>query len=94
LCFVVDMSDVPSTFDELIGEWGIATVASVLSVPYSTANAMKQRNSVPPRYWAQLLAQAPAGYKLSPARLLDIEAKSRQAVQREAEARQQAGAAA
>ena len=49
------MTDAPDTFEALIERWGIANFAADLGVNYSTANAMKQRKSVPARYWPALI---------------------------------------
>lgn len=48
----------PNTFSELIGLWGIAQFAGDIGVTYSTANAMKQRNSIPAKYWARVVEKA------------------------------------
>jgi hypothetical protein len=70
------MSDLPTTFDTLIADWGIAQFADAIGVSYPTANAMKQRNSVAPKYWATILKRAPRKYRLSPMALLAMQEKS------------------
>lgn len=60
------MKRAPDTFDALIEAWGIALFAADLGVNYSTANAMKQRNSVAVKYWDAIRTSAPKrGFKIS-----------------------------
>lgn len=74
-CFTIGaMSEPIETFDHLIAEWGIANLAADLGVNYSTANAMKQRNSVPSRYWPILLEKGRV--PLTQAALYQIQARS------------------
>lgn len=68
------MSEALNTFDDLIARWGIATLADDLGCNYSTANAMKQRNSIPSRYWPVLLEKGRV--PLSQAALYQIQARS------------------
>lgn len=70
------MDDLPTTFDALISKWGIAQFAADIGVTYSTANAMKQRKSVPARYWPQLVAKgAERDIPLTPDHLIAMEAR-------------------
>ena len=76
------MSKAPDTFDDLIGTWGIAQFAADLGVNYSTANAMKQRNSVPSKWWPTLLAKSRGrGVKITQGSLLEIQSRSIEARQ-------------
>ena len=70
------MSDLPTTFEALIEDWGIAQFADAIGVSYPTANAMKQRNSVAAKYWATMIEKAPRKFKLSPAALIAMQAKA------------------
>jgi len=67
------MKRAPDTFDALIEAWGIAIFAADLGVNYSTANAMKQRNSVAVKYWDAIRKAAPKrGFKVSVEDLLKM----------------------
>lgn len=66
------MSDVPATFEGLIDRWGIGECAQALGLPYSTVNAMKQRNSIPARYWPLLIDRAPAECSVTAERLVEF----------------------
>lgn len=70
------MSDTPNTFEKLIEDWGIASFADAIGVSYSTANAMKQRNSVRAKYWPTVLKRAPRKYGLTPSALIAMQAKA------------------
>lgn len=70
------MSDLPNNFETLIAAWGIGPFADAIGVSYSTANAMKQRNSVPSKYWAEIVAKAPEKLQLSERRLIDFGTKA------------------
>ena len=70
------MSDAPNTFEALIDKWGIADFASAIGVSYSTANAMKQRNSVPPKYWPAIIKHAPAECDITERRMIDLGARA------------------
>jgi hypothetical protein len=70
------MSDFPNTFEALIETWGIGQFAADIGVPYSTANAMKQRNSVPAKYSPRLLEKAPASLGLTPERLIAMQERA------------------
>ena len=74
------MKPAPDTFEDLIEQWGIAQFADDLGINYSTANAMKQRNSVAVKYWPQIIQAAPRrGFKLSPVALLTMKVAAGQA---------------
>lgn len=70
------MSDLPNTFEALIDKWGIARFADAIGVTYSTANAMKQRNSVPPKYWRAIINAAPREYRLNEKRIIELGARA------------------
>lgn len=70
------MSELPTTFEALIEQWGIADFARAIGVSYPTANAMKQRNSVAAKYWATMVKRAPSHFKLTPAALIAMQAKA------------------
>ena len=71
------MSKPITTFDDLIAAWGIQRLADDLGVNYSTANAMKQRNSVPSKWWPVLLARGRSrGVPVSQSKLFEIQAAS------------------
>lgn len=73
------------TFADLIDKWGIAQLADDIGLKYPSANAMKQRNSIPSRYWPVLLEKGRV--PLTQASLYQIQARSETArkAQREAE---------
>lgn len=74
------MNTAPATFDELIATWGIQRLADDFGVNYSTVNAMKQRNSIPSRWWPILLDKARArGVKVSQRSLYAIQQNSNEA---------------
>jgi hypothetical protein len=66
------MTDAPSTFEGLIAQWGLAPCAQALGLPYSTVNAMKQRNSIPAKYWPALIEHAPADFNITAERLVEL----------------------
>lgn len=76
LWFVGNMNEIPTTFETLIEDWGIAQFAEAIGVSYPTANAMKQRNSVAAKYWATMVKKAPSKFKLSPGSLIMMQAKA------------------
>lgn len=70
------MSHAPNTFADLIEQWGIAQFAADIGVSYSTANAMKQRNSVAAKYWPMLVSKAKLRrIRVSPASLVAMKAR-------------------
>ena len=66
------MSDVPTNFEQLIDTWGIAKFADAIGVSYSTANAWKQRNSVPPKHWEAIIEKAPRKYGVTERRIIQM----------------------
>jgi hypothetical protein len=62
------------TFADLIDEWGIAQLAEDIGLKYPSANAMKQRNSIPSRYWPVLLEKGRV--PLTQAALYQVQARS------------------
>ena len=75
-CFVVGMDKTPTTFAELIEAWGIAAFASDMHISYSTASAMKQRDSVAPKYWEKIIKNAPRhGLRVSAVGLIAMRSK-------------------
>lgn len=71
------MSDTPNTFEALIAEWGIAQFAADIGVTYSTANAMKQRKSIPAKYWPVVIERAPKRFRLSATSIIAMKARER-----------------
>jgi spermidine/putrescine-binding protein len=71
------MLETPDSFESLIDKWGIAQFAGDLGINYSTANAMKQRNSVASKYWDVMLKKSRArGIRLSPAQLIAMKSQT------------------
>ena len=74
------MSEAPDTFDDLIAAWGIQRLADDFGVNYSTVNAMKQRNSIPSKWWPKLLEKARSrGVKITQRSMYAIQQRSDQA---------------
>lgn len=47
------------SFEHIIAQWGtVESFAQASGVSLSTAKAWKRRNSVPAKYWSQLIAAA------------------------------------
>lgn len=71
------MKSTPTTFEDMINTWGIATFADDLGIGYSSANAMKQRVSVPVKHWPSVLLSAEKrGFALDTDTLLAISRRS------------------
>ena len=70
------MDKTPTTFAELIEAWGIAAFASDMHISYATASAMKQRDSVAPKYWEKIIKHAPRrGLRVSAVGLIAMRSK-------------------
>lgn len=70
------MNEAPSTFSDLIDAWGIAQFAADIGVSYSTANAMKQRNSIAAKYWPVVIQKGRLRrIRVSPASLVAMKAR-------------------
>lgn len=67
----------PTSFAELLDQFGPTQLADGLGVPYETARAMRSRASVAPAHWERLIALA-ASHDID----LSMEALARFAVER------------
>jgi hypothetical protein len=60
------------SFSDLIDEYGIKALAGLLGVNESHVRTMKARNSIPPEYWATLIANPPKDTPLSLEVLMEL----------------------
>lgn len=72
-------SVVMTTFSDIIALWPtVADFAKETGIPYPSAAAMKQRNSIGSRYWSKVVEAAKArGLDVTPDRLMEIAAQQR-----------------